>query len=135
MKHLLLSTALLLSAASTMPALAQERPGRLVEFIAPESVDDDGPLSLPRHVGFGMTPRAVMDAMKGKPDEKPAADLWVYWHFRAGGAPELQKYNTLVIYFVEGRVAKYRLVERQALAALLKAVQANANSAPAVATK
>jgi hypothetical protein len=135
MKYLLLSSALMLATASSTPVFAQERPGRLVEFTTPASVDDDGPLGLPRHVGFGMTPRAVMDAMKGKPDEKPAADLWVYWHFRAGGAPEVQKYNTLVIYFVEGRVAKYRLVERQALTALLNTVKENAKSAPAVAAK
>jgi hypothetical protein len=111
---------------------AQVETQRLVEISPPSLLEDEAALFEPRHIGFGMTAPQVTEAMHGKPDQKPAADLWVYWHFHTA-ADRTGKFNTLVVYFTEGRVTKFRLVERKALAALLGAVrQAKAG---AIATK
>ena len=83
-------------------------------------IDDDGPLMEPRHVRLGMNPTEVLYAMKGKPDAKLAPDVWVYWRFHARGIPAEQKFNTLVIVFEEGRVQRYKLSERKAVAAVLE---------------
>ena len=113
-------------------AAAQVDAPRLVEISPPSLLENDASLFEPRHIGFGMTAAQVTEAMHGKPDQKPAADLWVYWRFHTA-ADRTGKFNTLVVYFTEGRVTKFRLVERKALAALLDAVrQAKAG---AVATK
>ena len=113
-------------------AAAQVDDPRLVEISPPSLLENEAPLFEPRHIGLGMTAAEVTDAMHGKPDQRPAPELWVYWHFQTA-ADRTGKYNTLVVYFTEGRVTKLRLVERKALAALLEAVrQAKAG---AVATK
>lgn len=101
---------------------------------APATIDDDGPLSEPRHIRFGVTPDDVVIAMKGRPDARLSPDIWVYWHFQAaiGGA---QKFDTLVVFFSRDRVTKYRLVERQPIVALLAQLRAAAPPAAVAATR
>lgn len=135
MKKLLIASSLLLVAALVDPATAQTQPQSLTESSPRLDLDDDGPLTEPRHIGFGMTAEDVMMAMKGKPDEKLAPDLWVYWHFRALTAGDRHPFDTLVVYFSEGRVVKYRLVERQPVLALLNDLRKQAKAAKAVAKK
>jgi len=72
MKKLLIASSLLLVAALVDPATAQTQPQSLTESSPRLDLDDDGPLTEPRHIGFGMTAEDVMMAMKGKPDEKLA---------------------------------------------------------------
>ena len=128
MRNPIPTLALIACTAFASIASAQVEMQRLVEISPPSLLEGEAPLFEPRHIGFGMTAAQVTEAMQGKPDQKPAADLWVYWHFHIA-ADRTGKFNTLVIYFTEGRVTKFRLVERKALTALLDAVrQANAGS-------
>lgn len=124
------SLVLLLCTALSSTGQAQSPAAPLAEAIA--RLDDDGPLSEPRHVGFGMTPEEVQSAMLGKPDTRLTPEIWVYWHFRSGivGA---EKFDTLVVTFSRGRVTQYRLVERQAVLALMEDLRRKAR--PTVAKK
>lgn len=81
--------------------------------------EDRESLSEPRHVRCAMTPPEVVQAMHGQPDARLSPDIWVYWAFQVRCAPELQKYNTLLVHFSEGRVSKYQLVEAKEVKALL----------------
>jgi hypothetical protein len=128
MKYLLLATALsfptVLPAQSALPADAG-----VMRETSVLDVDDDGPLSEPRHIEFGMKPTQVVETMKGEPDEKLTPDIWVYWDFQSGivGAG---KFDTLVVFFGRDRVVKYRLVERKAVRALLAELRQTRPSAP-----
>jgi hypothetical protein len=113
---------LLLVVAAASPVAAQSHLAQLVEISPPSLLEDEAPLFDPRHISCGMTAAQVTEAMRGRPDVRPAPDLWVYWHFNSA-ADRTGKFNTLVVYFTEGRVTKYRLVERKALEALLAAVK------------
>jgi hypothetical protein len=121
MKYFASFIALLLAAFAPCAA-AQTEALRLVEIPPASLLEDEASLFEPRHIAFGMTPKQLTEAMRGGPDQKPAADLWVYWHFHAAADPA-GKFTTLVVYFTEGRVTKFRLVERKALAALLSEVK------------
>ncbi|HUR58525.1 MAG TPA: hypothetical protein VM029_12490 [Opitutaceae bacterium] len=121
-KYLLLFNVLLLPLAAA-PDLAAT--SNLIEHSPPALRDDDGPLFEPRHVGFGMTPATVCEAMHGKPDAMLSPEIWVYWNFRSGlvGA---EKFDALVVTFVSGRVKQYRLVERKAVLALQETLRKTA---------
>jgi hypothetical protein len=125
MKYLLLASTLLFIVAVT-PRVAAELPppGNLVEYSPPTLLDGDASLFEPRHVAFGMTPGSVREAMHGKPDVMLSSDIWVYWNFRSGlvGA---EKFDTLLVTFVGGRVKQYRLVERKAVLALQETLRKN----------
>lgn len=135
MKYLLIAASLLVSSALPARVSGQTQPPSLAESPRYTDLDDDGPLTEPRHIGFNMTPDDVVIAMKGKPDEKLAPDLWVYWRFRAASAAELPAFDTLVVYFSQGRVVKYRLVEGKPILALLAEVRKNAKAGATVAKK
>lgn len=123
MKHLASLLTLLFAFAWVPCATAQAEAARIVESPPPSLLEGDGPLFAPRHIACNMTAAQVIDAMHGGPDQKPADDLWVYWHFHPA-IDRTGKFNTLVVYFNgQGRVSKFRLVERKALAALLQEVR------------
>lgn len=119
MKSPLRIFALVLGTALVVPASAQNPRPFVADFPPLVDVDDDGPLSEPRHIAFHMTPDEVVLAMKGKPDAQLAPDIWVYWAFRTAGDPAMRKFDTLVVFFSRNRVFKYRLVERKQMVALI----------------
>ena len=122
MKSLASYIVLFLAATFAPRAVAQTEALRLVETPPASLLENDASLFEPRHIACGMTAAQLLEAMHGRPDEKPAPDLWVYWRFQAAADPS-GKFNTLVVYFTEGRVTKFRLVERKALVALLTEVK------------
>jgi hypothetical protein len=124
MKHPLLACALLFTLVATSRVAANMPLSSLVEHSPPSLREDDAPLFEPRHVGFGMTPEVVREAMHGKPDVTLSPEIWVYWNFRSGlvGA---EKFDALVVTFVRGRVKEYRLVERKAVLALQETLRKN----------
>ena len=134
MKYILLASAGLLFASLTTTFCGQVTPTPLIGMPSPTPQEELGPLNEPRHVRFGMTPDDVKRAMLGKPDVVLAPDLWVYWGFRVSNDRDRQKFDTLVIYFAENHVVKYRLVERKAMQALIESVR-KAARAQAVAAK
>jgi hypothetical protein len=118
MKYLLLASTLLFTVAATLRVAAEiPAPPNLIEYSSPALLDGDAPLFEPRHVGFGMTPSGVREAMHGAPNAMLSPEIWVYWNFQSGlvGA---EKFDTLLVTFVGGRVKQYRLVERKAVLAL-----------------
>ena len=123
MKTLIPTLSLIAFCVLASGAAAQAEPQRLVEISPPSLLEGEASLFEPRHIACGMTAAQVTEAMRGRPDQKPVADLWVYWQFQAA-ADRTGKFNTLVVYFnADGRVSKFRLVERKALVALLEAVR------------
>lgn len=124
MKILRLATALSLFGALAPLCSLRAEPAEPAELrdSSPPGLDDDGPLSEPRHIRFGLTPAEVVTAMQGQPDARLSPDIWVYWRFRSAidGA---QKFDTLVVFFSRDRVTKYRLVERQPIVALLAQIR------------
>ena len=133
MKLILLASCLVLAASTACGA--QHEPASLIEVSPPTPQEEIGPLTEPRHVGFGMAPEEVITAMKGKPDVVLAPDLWVYWAFRISTDPAAAKFDTLVIYFGQNRVVKYRLVERKGMLALIAGLRKQAAKPPTVAKK
>lgn len=132
MKHVLLASFLFLAGVGSVPVSGQPTDGSLVETSRPYL--DDGPLSEPRHIRFGMTPAEVRVAMHGKPDAQLAPGIWVYWHFQSGilGA---EKFDTLLVSFTRGQVTQYRLVERKAVRALMQALHKTPPTAGAIVKK
>lgn len=131
----LIASSLLLLATLSTHALAQAQPEFLSETSIRGPVDDEGPLSEPRHIAFGMNPDGVVNAMKGKPDGKLAPDIWVYWNFRSAFNSETPRFDTLIVFFSSERVFKYRLVEKQAVLALLAQARKGSKAPPSVAKK
>lgn len=133
MKHLLLASLLLATVAGLPLVRAQPPESFLLESPLPR-LDDDGPLSEPRHIRFGLTPTEVRGSMQGAPDVQLTPDIWVYWHFRSGiiGA---EKFDTLIVSFGGGRVTRYRLAERKAVQALIDSLRPTQASAGPVAKK
>lgn len=114
-RSLLASISLGVLAAGFAPLRAQEAASSLFEKPT-ASLDDDGPLSEPRHIRLGLTPDEVWISMKGKPDVTLTPEIWVYWDFRGGGG----RFDTLVVTFARGQVRQFRLVERKAMLALIE---------------
>ncbi|MBL9200225.1 MAG: hypothetical protein JNL39_06940 [Opitutaceae bacterium] len=62
-------------------------------------------------------------ARYGPPSQRVGADLWIYWSFpRAGVAALRAGYDTLVVHVVGDDVRAIRLVNGDALRALLRSV-------------
>ncbi len=101
----------------------------------PLQQEESGALLEPRHVRFGMTPGEVMTAMHGKPDVVLAPNLWVYWRFRAAVGRNQRKFDTLVVYFSQNRVTKFRLVERKAMQELIATLRKSGVAIPDIAAK
>lgn len=112
---------------------AQDASSSLFE-LSGSSLDDDGPLTEPRHIRLGMTPEDVRVAMKGKPDVALAPEIWVYWHFR-NRIVGMEKFDTLVVTFARGQVRQFRLVERKAMLALIEELRKTPPSTGVVAKK
>lgn len=94
-------------------------PEMLSEVPGEPTAQGHPPMLAPRRIAVGMTQADVLRAMRDKPDEQLAADLWIYWNFRASHdcPPHTE---ALMVLFDRGRVARYRLVPESAIATLVK---------------
>ena len=105
-KLLLLSSLALLAATSAIASDDTPAPTTSTEFDLLEK------LLAPLHIARGMTPKDVQ-ARLGAPGAKLAANIWVYWDFKAKNAPRGDKSDTLLVIFSENRVQRIRLCDSQ----------------------
>ena len=91
-KLLLLSSLALLAATSAIASDDTPAPTTSTEFDLLEK------LLAPLHIARGMTPKDVQ-ARLGAPGAKLAANIWVYWDFKAKDAPPAPKVQPQSVLF------------------------------------
>ncbi len=113
MKKILLAASLLLATAAFAHASdeATELPdnadlGILAHLLAPANV------------ARGMTSKHVQ-AQLGAPDTTLAANIWVYWNFKAKDNPRVENADTLIVIFENERVQRVRLTDGKPVRAFI----------------